>query len=98
MMDTMGASDREPRGERVFSASDDVPPSHTLHPHNEQAYLAHDERPSYPRKLFFCCLEPPSGGGGQTPVLLNRELTTALGRIAPAVSGTTVAIDAPCLR
>eukprot|EP01048_Picozoa_sp_COSAG05_P010796 COSAG05_NODE_974_length_6359_cov_3.906869_7_plen_429_part_00 len=82
-METMGASDREPRGEHVFSASDDVPASHTLHPHNEQAYLAHDEDPTYPRKIFFCCLSPASGGGGETPIVLNKDLTAALRRIAP---------------
>lgn len=84
MMDTMGASDRDRRGANVFTASDDVPPNHTLHPHNEQAYLAHDEQPSYPRKLFFCCLAPASGSGGETPVARNSELTSALARLAPA--------------
>ena len=76
-MATMGASERERKAANVFGASDDVPATHTLHPHNEQAYLGAHERPSYPRKIFFCCLEV-APEGGETPFLLNAELTQRL--------------------
>lgn len=79
-MDTMGASNRERKADQVFGASDDVPRDFTLHPHNEQAYLAPDETPSYPRKIFFCCLRV-APVGGETPFVINSELTQ---RIAPA--------------
>ena len=79
-MDTMGASNREQKAGQVFGASDDVPPDFSLHPHNEQAYLAPDETPSYPRKIFFCCLQV-APVGGETPFVINSELTR---RIAPA--------------
>ena len=43
-METMGASEREKKAANVFGASDDVPATHTLHPHNEQAYLGGEVR------------------------------------------------------
>ena len=43
-METMGASEREKKAANVFGASDDVPATHTLHPHNEQAYLGAEVR------------------------------------------------------
>jgi hypothetical protein len=76
-MYTHGASERKKEAEMVFGASDDVPPEHTLHPHNEQAYLGVDEAPSYPRKIFFCCLRPATKGG-ETPVVCNRAVTEAM--------------------
>ena len=48
--------------------------------HNEQAYLHQDADPSYPRKIFFCCLQP-AASGGQTPILLNRDFHAALGAL-----------------
>eukprot|EP00937_MAST-01D_sp_MAST-1D-sp2_P000263 g263.t1 len=81
-MDTHGASERQREAEVVFGASDDVPPSHTLHPHNEQAYLGSGESPSYPRKLFFCCLREPASGG-ETPVVCNRAVTADIRRERP---------------
>eukprot|EP01052_Picozoa_sp_SAG31_P038908 SAG31_NODE_5291_length_2628_cov_1.947805_2_plen_260_part_00 len=77
----MGASAREAKARGVYGASDDVPSEFSLHPHNEQAYLAADEQPSYPRKVFFCCLEV-APVGGETPLLLNAELKKL---IAPSV-------------
>lgn len=76
-MDTMGASSRDRKAANVFGASDDVPASHTLHPHNEQAYLGAQETPSFPRKIFFCCTQLAEHGG-ETPFLLNSELTARL--------------------
>ena len=80
-MDTHGVSQRPEYAENVFGASDDVPPSHSLHMHNEQAYIRPDAQPSYPRKLFFCCLSEPESGG-QTPLVLNREFHAMLGDLA----------------
>jgi hypothetical protein len=71
-VDTHGVSQRPEYAEHVFGASDDVPATHTLHMHNEQAYLRPDADPTYPRKIFFCCLNPPDSGG-QTPLVLNHE-------------------------
>lgn len=74
-----GASERPTVAPLVYAASDDVPADFTLHPHNEQAYLAHDEVPSYPRKIFFCCLqEPTDDGGGETPIVSNKEITEGI--------------------
>ena len=73
-----GASERASKASGVFGASDDVPETHTLHPHNEQAYLASEEDPSYPRKILFCCLEP-SMEGGETPIASNRRISELMG-------------------
>ena len=73
-----GASERVSKASGVFGASDDVPETHTLHPHNEQAYLASEEDPSYPRKILFCCLEP-SMEGGETPIASNRRISELMG-------------------
>jgi hypothetical protein len=77
-VDTHGVSQRPEYAEHVFGASDDVPATHTLHMHNEQAYLLQDGDPTYPRKIFFACLQPPKSGG-QTPLVLNHEFHAALG-------------------
>ena len=77
-VDTHGVSQRPEYAEHVFGASDDVPATHTLHMHNEQAYLLQDSDPTYPRKIFFACLRPPQTGG-QTPLVLNHEFHVALG-------------------
>jgi hypothetical protein len=83
-MHTHGASERVKIDELVYGASDDVPATFTLHPHNEQAYLAADENPSYPRKLFFCCtVEPLDGAGGETPIVNNMRVTRQLEETAP---------------
>jgi hypothetical protein len=85
-MHTHGASERVKIAELVYGASDDVPASFTLHPHNEQAYLAANENPSYPRKLFFCCTtEPLDGAGGETPIVDNMLATKTLEKVAPAL-------------
>lgn len=72
-----GVSERKSYAKSVFGASDDVPITACLAPHNEQAYLSRDGKPTYPRKLFFCCLQPP-GSGGETPVTLNADVHKAL--------------------
>jgi hypothetical protein len=77
-VDTHGVSQRPEYADHVFGASDDVPATHTLHMHNEQAYLLQDADPTYPRKIFFACLQPPASGG-QTPLVLNHEFHAALG-------------------
>ena len=56
--------------------------------HNEQAYLTPEAEPTYPRKIFFSCLQP-AASGGQTPLVLNREFHAALGESTP------LALDAP---
>lgn len=48
-------------------------PDFCLAPHNEQAYLPPNGTPTYPRKLFFCCLHP-AASGGETPISLNQEV------------------------
>lgn len=77
-VDTHGVSQRPEYAKHVFGASDDVPATHTLHMHNEQAYLRQEGEPTYPRKIFFACLRPPRTGG-QTPLVLNHEFHAALG-------------------
>ena len=76
-MFTHGASERKAEAALVFGASDDVPPEFTLHPHNEQAYLGTHESTTYPRKIFFCCLNPATQGG-ETPIVCNRAVTAAI--------------------
>lgn len=44
----------------VFSASE-LPPYFPIPQHLEMSFL-----PSPPRKIFFCCLDPPTSPGGET--------------------------------
>ncbi|KAL5490931.1 hypothetical protein EMCRGX_G016134 [Ephydatia muelleri] len=49
-----------PGTEYVFSASE-LPPYFPIPQHLEMSFL-----PSPPRKIFFCCLDPPTSPGGET--------------------------------
>ena len=80
MSGSSGVNERPEYAENVFGASEGTPHTHTLHLHNEQAYLAPDASPSYPRKIFFFSLRP-ADDGGQTPLLLNRDFERALGEL-----------------
>ena len=77
------SSQRPEYSPNVFGASENTPPTHTLHMHNEQAYLTPEAEPTYPRKIFFSCLQP-AASGGQTPLVLNREFHAALGESTAA--------------
>ena len=67
--------------------------------HNEQAYLTPEAEPTYPRKIFFSCLQP-AASGGQTPLVLNREFHAALGEIhtTRSSSGLRVHADGRAIR
>ena len=83
-------SQRPEYSPNVFGASENTPPTHTLHMHNEQAYLTPEAEPTYPRKIFFSCLQP-AASGGQTPLVLNREFHAALGEIRRRLRTTLLA-------
>lgn len=58
----LGTSPRDGLTDYVFSASE-LPPYYPIPQHCEMSFTA---KP--PRRLFFCCLEPPAEGSGETPL------------------------------
>ena len=60
--DYMGTSPRDARSEYVFSASE-LPGYYPIPQHCEMSFTANP-----PRRLFFCCFEPPAEESGETPL------------------------------
>ena len=60
--DYMGTSPRDARSDFVFSASE-LPGYFPIPQHCEMTFTADP-----PRRLFFCCFEPPALGSGETPL------------------------------
>ncbi|MEE9607952.1 MAG: TauD/TfdA family dioxygenase [Myxococcota bacterium] len=58
----LGTSPRDSLSEYVFSASE-LPNFYPIPQHCEMSFCAHP-----PRRVFFCCLEPPAEGSGETPL------------------------------
>jgi len=58
----LGTSPREAITGYVFNASE-LPDFYPIPQHCEMSFCAHP-----PRRVFFCCLEPPAEGSGETPL------------------------------
>lgn len=72
----LGTSPRNALGRYVFSASE-LPSFYPIPQHCEMSFL---RRP--PRRLFFCCLDPPRAPGGETPLV---DFRRVLAELDPAV-------------
>jgi hypothetical protein len=60
--DYLGTSPRDALTGYVFTASE-LPSYYPIPQHCEMSFVANP-----PRRLFFCCLEPPAAGSGETPL------------------------------
>jgi alpha-ketoglutarate-dependent taurine dioxygenase len=58
----LGTSPRDGLTEYVFNASE-LPDFYPIPQHCEMSFCAHP-----PRRVFFCCLEPPAADSGETPL------------------------------
>lgn len=71
----LGTSPRDGLTDYVFSASE-LPPYYPIPQHCEMSFTA-----SPPRRVFFCCLQPPTNGG-ETPLVDFRRVAS---QMEPAV-------------